>query len=51
MYDIYTLLNDLFFEIVRMLFLFCVMGAGIFIGKKLRDRQDSKKTNRVTLDK
>ena len=51
MYDIYNLLNDVFFEIIRMLLLLCVMGGGIFVGKKLRDRHDGKKTEEVTLDK
>lgn len=42
MYDIYTLVNDFVNEGVRLLIIVAAMGLGIFVGKKLRDRKDSK---------
>lgn len=40
-----TLVSDIVFEAVRFVFLAAVMAAGIFVGKKLRDRADAKKAS------
>lgn len=40
--DIVDLLNDIFSESVRLVFLLAVILLAIFLGKKLRDRKDSQ---------
>lgn len=43
--DIVDLLNDIFSESVRLVFLLALILLAIFLGKKLRDRKDSKTAN------
>ncbi len=43
MYDIYTLLNDILLEGGRFIVLAVVMVLGVFCGKKIRDRKETKK--------
>ncbi len=37
-----VLLNDIYFEVLRVLAVTCAMGLGIFAGKKIRDAKKNK---------
>ena len=41
--DIYDLLNDVFFEVLRLVFIAAMIALAIFLGVKLRNHHDKKK--------
>lgn len=41
--DIYDLLNDVFFEVLRLVFITAMIALAIFLGVKLRKHHDKKK--------
>lgn len=47
MADIYDLLNDVFFEVIRFVLIGALMVLAIFLGVKLRKHHDNKKKNEM----
>ena len=41
--DIYDLLNDVFFEVLRLVFITAMIALAIYLGEKLRNHHDKKK--------
>lgn len=47
MADVYDLLNDVFFEVIRFALIAALMVLAIFLGVKLRKHHDNKKKNEM----